>query len=121
MGEIKRAIRPSTKSIWKSPWGSKYSTRSVTRVIIGAVKSINNTNMPAPKTKPMSIKRSRRKGLGLVTPHAVLIPFLIAPNAADDAHINPRKLTIPVIVLASTIPSIVEPINSLETGNTSAI
>ena len=121
IGEINRATKPRTKSIWKSPPGSKYSKRSVTKEMIGAVKRIINTNMPAQKTKPISINLSLRKGLGRVTPQAVLIPLLIAPKAADEAHINPRKLAIPVMVRAFTIPSMVEPIKSLETGRTSAI
>ena len=70
---------------------------------------------------PRAENLSLRKGLGRVTPQAVLIPLLMAPKAAEEAHINPRKLAIPVIVRAFTIPSMVEPINSLETGRTSAI
>ena len=121
IGEISCAIKPRIKSIRKSPSGSKCLRRSVTTEMIGAVKSIIKTSIPAPKTKPISINLSLKKGLGLVTPQAVLIPLLMAPKAADEAHINPRKLAIPVIVRAFTSPSIVEPINSLETGRTSAI
>ena len=77
--------------------------------------------MPAPNTSPISISLSLRKGRGLVTPQAALMPFLTALNAADEAHIRPMKLAIPVIARALTMPSIVVPTNSLDTGNTSAI
>ena len=70
-GEIKRAINSRTKSIWKSPSGSKYLTRSDTTLIIGAVKRIIITNIPAPNTNPISINLSLRKGLGREIPQAV--------------------------------------------------
>ena len=89
--------------------------------MIGAVKSTIRTNIPAPSTSAMSIIRSLKNGRGVVTPHAVFIPFRTAPNTAEDAQTKPKKLAIPVIVLALTMPSMVEPINSLDTGSTLAI
>ena len=80
-----------------------------------------STNNPAPKTSPMSINLSLIKFLGVVIPHAALIPLRTAANAAEDVHTSPRKLAIPVIVLALTMPSIVVPISSLDTGRKAAI
>ena len=84
--------------------------------INGAVNNKISIKKPAPKTKPMSIMRSFKKGLGTVIPHAVLIPLRIAPNTADEAQTRPKKLIVPVIVLASNIPFKFILINSPDTG-----
>ena len=86
----------------------------------GALNRTPSIMKPAPTTRVKSIKRSLRNGRVRLMPQAALIPFLIAPNAAVDAHRRPSTLAIPVIVLEETMPWTVWLMYVLETGKTFA-
>ena len=87
---------------------------------VGATKSSSTISIPAPATSAMSISRSFMNGRVLWIPQAMLIPFLIAPNAAEAAHISPSTDTIPVMIVSDATPLAVRATNPEDTGMTSA-
>ena len=88
---------------------------------VGATNSSITISIPAPVASAISIRRSLMNGRVLCMPHAMFMPFLIAPNAADEAQTNPSTDAIPVITLADATPRTVWATNPEDMGKTSAI
>ena len=118
-GETNRVTSVSILS--KSVSGNMISRISRIVPLNGAITRSISITTPAPATRPRSIRRSLMNGLVLVIPQAALIPFLTAPNAAEEAQSRPRNEAVPVITRADATPRMVLLMNSVETGITSAI
>ena len=115
-GEAASAIIRAMSS--NSTAGNTNLTRRSSRPIIGATYSREGMSKPAPATSPKSMRRSRRNGLGLVIPQALLIPLRIAPNTAQDAQSNPTNAASEVIGLPRATLFMFSPMKSVDTGMT---
>ena len=120
MGNIRMSTRDQTRSVKKSASGASMRMTSRSTPKAGVLKRVAIITSPAPITRAKSIIRSLMKGRVWLIPQAALMPFLMAPNAAEAAVNSPSTLASPVNALALTTSSTVPLMNSLETGSASA-